>query len=433
MRKDTKPFAGKKILILGGADIHCKLIRAAKDMGLYTIVTDYLEEKDSPGKLLADKSYQLNIFDIDGIVKMCKEEQVDAVLSTSLDPCQRPYQQICQRLGLPCYCENAEQVFKLTDKDAFKALCVENGVDIIPSYEETDEEIEFPVLVKPALSRGSKGVTICADRPALEAALAKAKKQSENGRALIEKYMGNRDDFTMTYFFVDGEAYLIKIGDRFLGTVESGMDRNCIASIYPSRYTSLYMNNVHERVVRMLKTLGIRNGPAFFQGFVDGDTIRFYDPGFRFPGAEYETMLKRVVGIDFMKLMVEFSLTGKINTDGIAFSDDIAMLDHKVAGMWLPTIGAGTIGRISGFEKLDRIPQVVCYTVRHKAGDVIRDTGDVSQLLCEINMACDNLTEYREVFHRVQALIRVEDADGRDMMISPFLPEQITASAYGEG
>ena len=38
----------KKILILGGTPQQIKLVNAAKKMGLYTIVTDYLE--NSPAK-----------------------------------------------------------------------------------------------------------------------------------------------------------------------------------------------------------------------------------------------------------------------------------------------------------------------------------------------------------------------------------------------
>ena len=43
---------GKKLLILGGAAVHCKVVEAARAMGVYTIVTDYLE--NSPAKLIAD-------------------------------------------------------------------------------------------------------------------------------------------------------------------------------------------------------------------------------------------------------------------------------------------------------------------------------------------------------------------------------------------
>lgn len=33
----------KKVLILGGAGVHCKLVEAAHEMNLYVIVADYLK------------------------------------------------------------------------------------------------------------------------------------------------------------------------------------------------------------------------------------------------------------------------------------------------------------------------------------------------------------------------------------------------------
>ena len=82
----------KKVLILGGAGVHCKLVEAAHEMNLCVIVADYLKKDDSPAKQIADKNYEVDINDIDGIIQICIEESVDAVLTTHLDPCQKPYQ-----------------------------------------------------------------------------------------------------------------------------------------------------------------------------------------------------------------------------------------------------------------------------------------------------------------------------------------------------
>ena len=40
----------KKILVLGSASVHVKLIKAAQEMGIYTITTDNVPYEDSPGK-----------------------------------------------------------------------------------------------------------------------------------------------------------------------------------------------------------------------------------------------------------------------------------------------------------------------------------------------------------------------------------------------
>lgn len=159
---------GKKLLVLAGAHQHCKIVRAAHKLGVKVIVTDYLE--DSPAKKLADKSYMYNITDIDEIVNMCKEEHVDGIISGYIDPCQRPYYEICDKLGLPCY-GTEKEFFNLTDKHAFKKMCMENDVDIIPEYPEDEFldgkepiNVEYPLFVKPVDSRGSRGQSVCYNR-----------------------------------------------------------------------------------------------------------------------------------------------------------------------------------------------------------------------------------------------------------------------------
>ena len=46
---------GKKLLILGGIAAHIKVVQAAKELGVHTIVTDFLEPDQSPAKLVADE------------------------------------------------------------------------------------------------------------------------------------------------------------------------------------------------------------------------------------------------------------------------------------------------------------------------------------------------------------------------------------------
>ena len=71
----------KKLLILAGVDVHVKLVLAAKSLGAYTIVTDYLEPEESPAKLIADEFWMLNITDEDAIVEKCREQHIDGVLT----------------------------------------------------------------------------------------------------------------------------------------------------------------------------------------------------------------------------------------------------------------------------------------------------------------------------------------------------------------
>ena len=76
---------GKKLLIIGGAFQHCKVVEAAKRLGVITYVTDYLPIEQSPAKKIADHQLMFNITDTDEIVEFCLKEKIDGVISVCLD------------------------------------------------------------------------------------------------------------------------------------------------------------------------------------------------------------------------------------------------------------------------------------------------------------------------------------------------------------
>lgn len=415
----------KKLLILAGAGVHCKVVQAAKELGVYTIVTDNLDVKDSPAKQMADEFLNYNIYDTDKIVKYCKENDVDGVLGFCIDPTQRPAQKICEELGLPCF-GNKEQVFALTDKNAFKKLCMDNGVDVIPEYSECNiDEIPFPVLVKPVDSRGSRGIKVCNNKDELEKFLTIAKKESTNGKAIIEKYMSNNQDLTITYIVKDGVPNLISIGDRYSGREEDNLNRQNVCVIQPSRYADMYIKNVHQKVINMIKKLGIKNGPVFMQGFADGNTVRMYDPGIRFPGNEYERIYTKATGMNPMKSIIKYSIGGEIDDYNGKLRDSYT-LNNKIAIQYMINVGPGKIGKIDGLDEIAKIPQIIDIQQRHFVGDVIENTGDIKHRAGEICLLCDkDFSEIAKIIKKIQSLLHVEDEKGRNQLISPFDVEKL--------
>ena len=410
----------KKVLLLAGAGVHCKVVQAAKELGIYTIVTDNLDVKDAPAKRMADEFLNYDIYDTDKIVEYCKRNNVDGVLGFCIDPTQRPAQEICEKLGLPSF-GTKEQVFALTDKNAFKALCEENGVDVITEYsEENLDEIAYPVLVKPVDSRGSRGIVICRNKEELKQSLSVAKKESTNGKCIIEKYMGENQELTITYIVKNGEPNLISIGDRFPGKEADNLNRQNICVIQPSRYSDMYIKNVHQKVIRMIKALGIKNGPVFMQGFADDDTVRMFDPGIRFPGNEYERIYTKATGINPMKSILQYAIGGEIDDYNGSLKDSY-LLNGKVAIQYMINVGPGTIGKFDGLEEIAQLPQIVDIQQRHFVGDVIENTGDIKHRAGEICLLCENnIEEIKKCILVIQKKLSVQSTDGKNMLISPF-------------
>ena len=409
----------KKILVLGSASVHVKLIKAAQEMGIYTITTDNVPYEDSPGKKIADEYWNLNIYDVKEIVKKAKKEHIDGVICGWLDPCQRPYFQICHELGLPCYGDE-KQFFKMTDKHAFKKMCEENNVDIIDEFTEADikgNKVEFPVFVKPVDSRGSRGQAVCYTMKELLSAIEVAKEESSNGDVLIEKYIKGSQEFHVTYFFVDGEPYLLRTSDNYCGSEEMHMEKVVSCAVMPSRYTSQYIEKAHPNVVKMFKNLGIKNGPIFMQGFEDNGVFRFFDPGLRFPGVDYELVFKKVFNVDLMKAMIQIALTGK--TD-VVIPKDAAFIKGGRASVLYLTIRACTISHLDGEKEVNKNKHVIAYLPRCKEGEKIDWAYNVNQRLGEVDLLCANTVELINTINFVNSTLIATDEKGEDAIFARF-------------
>lgn len=419
-------LAGKKLLIIGGAFQHCKIVEAAKKLGVITYVTDFLPVEKAPAKQIADYYWMHNITDYDEITEECEKEGINGAIALCLDACQRPYQQVCERNGFPCF-GTKEQFFQLTDKNAFKKACIESGVDVIPEYYAEDfsnkesclEKVEFPVFIKPCDSRGSRGQSVCYTYEEALNGIEFARSESSTGEVVIEKYMGTKNDFSVSYVIADGEPYLTRTGNRYLGAEEDGLSRLCIAGTSPAPFTDLYMDKVHHRVCSMFKAIGLKNAPVFMQGFVDGDTVRFYDPGLRFPGIEYERMYEKACGINPIEALIEFAVTGKIS-DEFKKMKDTERLNGKLAVDLLVALKPGTITKMEGLKEIEAHPNVVSVFAKMEVGELVEPCHNVNQRLCEIDVVTDGVKEMKEVIEWIYNTLVVLDENGNDMVTSKF-------------
>lgn len=413
---------GKKLLILAGVGVHSKVVRAAKELGVYTIVTDYLE--DSPAKLIADESWLYSITDVDAIVQRCKQEKVDGVLNFCIDPAQIPYQQICEQLRLPCYGTKA-QFEILTDKRKFKDFCVAHNVDVIPDYSEQDiweDNVKYPIFIKPTNSRGSRGQAVCYDKNAAVKAFEMARKESKDGQIICEKYMGGKQDIGSAFYVIDGTPYLVKLGDRHLGTKEDNLDKQVICTQLPSSFSDQFIHNISPKVENMIKALGVEFGPIFLQGFVDGDTIRYYDPGMRMPGGDYDIILREATGFDTVKSLIHFALTGdtkfKIGNPQNAYN-----LNGGTALLMTVSVRAGKMARVKGFDEILRDRYVIYGRQIIPEGSIIPASGDINQRVAAFGAYLPDKGLIKKFINDFYKTFRIFDENGKDMIVSRFACE----------
>ena len=104
------------------------------------------------------------------------------------------------------------------------------------------EKIEFPVIVKPVDSSGSRGISVCRNKEELKRAGLKALRYSASKRLIIEQYIEG-DEITVNYIIENGTAMLTSIHDRYFNTEQEGDDKNARMSTFIHPNTPLYILN----------------------------------------------------------------------------------------------------------------------------------------------------------------------------------------------
>src|ERR1019366_10665457 len=91
----------RKLLILGANQETAALVNTARELGVYTVVTDY--DHHAYAKNFADKAYDVDGMDVPGLIALARAEGVDGVLVGVADRLILPYQQDFAALGMLCY------------------------------------------------------------------------------------------------------------------------------------------------------------------------------------------------------------------------------------------------------------------------------------------------------------------------------------------
>ena len=418
----------KKLIILGGNPETGVLVDIANEMGIHTIVID--PNPHAPAKKNAMETYDIDGFDIDGIVAVAKEKRVDGVLVGVADILVKPYREICNKLNLPCYATK-EAVEAFCSKDGYKRYCAEYGVQDIPGiYLTHDSEItkpknvNLPLMVKPVDSGGGVGMKICRDEEDYIATVKNVLKFSKKGVVLVEKYMDkNCDDMAVYYTFKDGVPYLSATYDRTLTRIQGDKSPIAIGTVYPSKYTTQFVRDVHPKLCELFKGTKVQTGVLNVQFFVENNVFYSYDPGFRLQGEAPHIHLAHINGFDHRKMLINFALTGVFGDADFSHKNDYMMKGKAACSVWV-LLNSGKIDTIEGLEAVKSHRNVHFIVERFKEGDTVKEEwiGTERQVLFRIYTAAESIFEINQTILDIQNTLKIRDTDGNDMVLEWLRP-----------
>ncbi|MDE6480076.1 MAG: ATP-grasp domain-containing protein [Muribaculaceae bacterium] len=255
----------KKLMLLGGLRYLLPVIEEAHKLGLHVITVDYLP--DNIAHKYSDEYHNVSILDKEAVLKLAQDLEIDGIMSFAVDPGVVAAAYVAEKMGLP-FQGSYESVRILQDKALFRRFLTENGFNVpkAKGYNKAEyalKDIDFfnwPVIVKPVDSAGSKGVSRVDSPEDLEKAIEFALSESHSGNFIIEDFLEKAGHSSDTdSFTVDGKLVYCSFSDQ---RFDEKADNPYTPSAYswPSTMPEEAQEELTKELQRLMTLLNMKTG-----------------------------------------------------------------------------------------------------------------------------------------------------------------------------
>lgn len=295
----------KKILLLGGLRYLVPVIKAIHDLGHYAITCDYIP--DNIAHQYSDEYHNVNITDKEAVLKLAHDLKIDGIMSFAVDPGVTTAAYVSEKLGLPGL--PYESVSILQNKASFRDYLTKNGFTVPKSkgFKNPADALKecsmfnWPVIVKPVDSAGSKGVTKVETVSALPDAISHAMRFSLSKEFIIEEFIEKQG------FSSDSEAFAINGTLKFVSYSDQRFDNEAINPYTPSAYSwpatmqESYQAELSGEIQRLITLLNIKTSIFNIETRIGKDGKAYImEVSPRGGGNRLAEMLRYATGIDLI-------------------------------------------------------------------------------------------------------------------------------------
>jgi len=310
----------KKILMLGGSHFQVPAIKYAKASGYHVITADYLP--NNPGHRFSDEYYNVSTINEKKVLELAEKLKIDGIVSYASDPGAPAAAYVAEKLSLPG--NPYESVKILQRKDLFRTFLKNNGF-LTPkssSFISLKEAKEFaferlknnPVVVKPADSSGSKGVSKHLAIIDFEDSFYNAMNFS------IAKIVVVEDFIEKAIYEMDGDGFVWhgKLAFRCFGNQHNDLECNPYVPMgisFPYIQVKSLQQKAHDQIESILTKLDMRLGGLNIEYLTDKvGNIYILEIGPRSGGNLIPEVIKLSTGVDLIAYSVD-SAVGKDCSD----------------------------------------------------------------------------------------------------------------------
>lgn len=289
----------KKALLLCASHNDLGLIRALRELKYYIIVTGNIE--NLPGQSLCDKYIKADYSDKELILKIAKDEKIDAIAQCCNDFGVYTASYVAEQLGLPGY-DSYETTLILHNKDKFKQFAKEHHLisPIAEGFTDLNEaltfvqEARYPIIIKPTDLSAGNGISKAENVTEAESAVKLAFDKSRNKRIVIEPFIrGSQHGFCT---FLKGKKVIAVCSNNeysFINPYRVEIDT------YPADNYEQVKDTLIEQIEYIAQTLNLCDGIFHLQYIFDGEKPQILEVMRRILGNMYHVPGNEQTGINW--------------------------------------------------------------------------------------------------------------------------------------
>ena len=212
-------------------------------------------------KTYAHKFYPISFKEKDKILDICKEINIDGITSFSLESALPTVNYIAQKLGLQ---GNSPECGVLMDnKYTMRNALLDNSVAVprfksVSHADEVSSDFNYPLIIKPIDSGGSRGVTLVYDKNELANAITIAIKFSQKNEVLVEEFIDGKE-YSVEYLTDKSKHYFIAITEKETTQPPYFVE---LAHHQPALLDALTLSKVKQTVEKTLSVLKVAASPS---------------------------------------------------------------------------------------------------------------------------------------------------------------------------